>query len=492
MAYALPPARSTQRRIRRVAIDRIDDALGRLDAIAGDSSAVDPAALEDAVHEIRKRCKEVRGLAQLVRPALGPTFRRFDRLVRDAAGELSSVRDAQVLLVTLDRLKAASPDDDHATIEEVRARLIGREPTPTFGAGDLRVRRAAELLRMARTEAASWAVPKGFAPLRSGLGSTYRRGARWHARALKRPSDERFHEWRKAVKQLWYQLRLLEPASPGVLGPLVADLDRLADALGDDHDLTVLVERLGAEPDAFGGPPVVERVRDIARARQHDLRRAALRSGATVYAETRSAFVERIERYWTLTIHDGVETVVGGLEALAASRRPDGNDRASPTDSATIERERKWLVAGVPAGLELRDGVALRQGYLAIDGTVSARVRDAGDAGCTLTLKIGRGVVRTELEWPVERDVFDQAWPSTDGRRVTKTRFRHSLDGRTAEIDVFGGALDGLVMVEVEFDDDESMADFVPPAWFGREVSNDERYTNASLAVAGLEPSAFV
>ncbi len=54
------------------------------------------------------------------------------------------------------------------------------------------------------------------------------------------------------------------------------------------------------------------------------------------------------------------------------------------------------------------------------------------------------------------------------------------------ELDVFAGDLDGLVMAEVEFTSTEEMTAFVPPVWFGREVTDDGRYTNASLALHGL------
>ncbi|MFP5578860.1 MAG: hypothetical protein ACLGIZ_11590 [Acidimicrobiia bacterium] len=50
---------------------------------------------------------------------------------------------------------------------------------------------------------------------------------------------------------------------------------------------------------------------------------------------------------------------------------------------------------------------------------------------------------------------------------------------------MFAGDLAGLVLVEVEFDSDEAMAAFVPPTWFGAEVSGDDRYSNASLATQG-------
>jgi len=58
------------------------------------------------------------------------------------------------------------------------------------------------------------------------------------------------------------------------------------------------------------------------------------------------------------------------------------------------------------------------------------------------------------------------------------------------ELDVFGGSLDGLIMAEVEFRSAEELAAFEPPDWFGRDVTDDNRYTNAALALSGLPTEA--
>ncbi len=139
-----------------------------------------------------------------------------------------------------------------------------------------------------------------------------------------------------------------------------------------------------------------------------------------------------------------------------------------------------------PEGLIPSRPVPLRQGYLAADDGRSVRIRDAGTEGCTLTVKAGLGLERTELEWPITRGEFEAAWPHTEGRRIEKTRHRIPHGGHVIELDVFAGDLEGLVVAEVEFDDVEASDDFEPPTWFGREVTDDGRYTNASLALFGL------
>ena len=121
-----------------------------------------------------------------------------------------------------------------------------------------------------------------------------------------------------------------------------------------------------------------------------------------------------------------------------------------------MERERTFLVADMP---ELPDaGTRIRQGYLAIDGEVQVRIREREGDGRTLTVKGGRGAVRTEVELVIGVERFEALWPLTAGRRIDKTRYVVPVDGAAAEVDVFAGDLTGLVLVEVELESDEAMA----------------------------------
>jgi CYTH domain-containing protein/CHAD domain-containing protein len=469
MAFVLEPGPRMQREVRSVAAQRLDDAIERLDQVGADTEA----DLETIVHEVRKRCKAVRGLARLVKPALGDDFRSFDRTVRSAANELSSLRDAHAVVATFDALLATEPDDD--VLRTMRDRQAAMSSGATRSAGeadDGRIDAARHVLAEARDASQRWKIPRGFDTIEAGVAATYRQGRSALRRVRADPTDIRLHEWRKAVKYLWYQMQLLHEAAPSVLDPLVDRLDLLAEALGDDHDLSVLVELLDTRPDDYGTAGDVDHVRALARRRQHTLRRYAIRSGATIYAEPDHAFVNRIARYWHLTLDAGPEP--HELDPV-----PEAPERS------LVERERKFLIEVVPDDLVRSDVTELRQGYLATGTRGSVRVRDAGRDGCTLTVKAGSGGERTELEWSIERREFDAAWPHTEGRRIEKARHRIPSGGHVVELDVFAGDLDGLVMAEVEFTSSGEMAAFVPPAWFGREVTDDDGYTNASLALHG-------
>ncbi|GAB6905946.1 conserved hypothetical protein [Desulfosarcina cetonica] len=151
-----------------------------------------------------------------------------------------------------------------------------------------------------------------------------------------------------------------------------------------------------------------------------------------------------------------------------------------------VEIERKFLVRRLPDEVASATGTAIRQGYLiaCADGT-ELRIREK--AGRFLqTIKTGDGLCRTEIEIDLSQAQFEQLWPHTEGRRVSKTRYKLSLGENIAELDRFAGALAGLLLVEVEFPSEAASRVFVPPDWFGTEVTDDRRYKNQQLAVHGI------
>jgi adenylate cyclase len=146
------------------------------------------------------------------------------------------------------------------------------------------------------------------------------------------------------------------------------------------------------------------------------------------------------------------------------------------------EIERKFLVRQLPDALSTYPHAEMWQGYLvtAADG-VQVRLRKAGEK-CSLTFKRNRGNVRDEREIELTREQFDVLWPATEGRRLTKTRYHVPLRERIVEIDVYSGRHAGLIVAEVEFDDEQSARDFAVPDWLGEDVSHDPRYSNQLLA----------
>jgi adenylate cyclase len=149
-----------------------------------------------------------------------------------------------------------------------------------------------------------------------------------------------------------------------------------------------------------------------------------------------------------------------------------------------VEIERKFLVDADRVPADLTAGVPIRQGYLAQEGDVEARVRIT-PVEATLTVKAGKGLTRTEVEAVIAPEEAEALWVHTDSRRIDKRRTRVTLGANVAEVDLYAGHLTGLCTAEVEFADEETAATFVPPDWFGADVTGQSAWSNASLARHG-------
>jgi len=146
------------------------------------------------------------------------------------------------------------------------------------------------------------------------------------------------------------------------------------------------------------------------------------------------------------------------------------------------EIERKFLVRKLPDGLTGYPNNEISQGYLAsLDDGLQVRLRKSGERH-TLTFKRGSGNVREEREVELTATQFDALWPATDGKRLVKTRYEIPFGERVVEIDLYHDRHEGLVVAEVEFDNEAAAKNFQPPDWLGEDVTGDPRYSNQLLA----------
>lgn len=150
------------------------------------------------------------------------------------------------------------------------------------------------------------------------------------------------------------------------------------------------------------------------------------------------------------------------------------------------EVERKFLVRGDDWRADSRpEPIAIRQFYVVAEPDRTARIRITDGEKATLTLKFGvQARVRQEFEYPLPLDEAFGLQPFAIGNMVEKTRNIVPYGGFLYEVDVFAGALEGLVIAELETDQDVPAEDL--PPWLGREVTGEGAYYNASLALNGL------
>ena len=237
--FRFEPGETPKRGVTRVARNELDLAIGLLEAAPnGDGGA-------EAIHEARKSLKRLRALLRVSRPALDERrYRRENSAFRDAGRGLSEARDAQVLLQTLDSLTERFSDElAPGTWTRLREDLAARaERTQANGARGFDD--VLEVLTKAQRRVSHWPLPSqnGRASLAEGFDGIYRRGRQALRRARAKPTPENLHELRKRAKDLWHAAQLLEPACPGRMKRVSRRAHRLANLLGDDHDLSVLLE----------------------------------------------------------------------------------------------------------------------------------------------------------------------------------------------------------------------------------------------------------
>ncbi|HYH82534.1 MAG TPA: CHAD domain-containing protein [Longimicrobium sp.] len=284
--------------------------------------------------------------------------------------------------------------------------------------------------------------------------------------------QEEAHVARIAAKRLRY---LLEPFAPELEGApeLVKRIKRLQDALGEMHDAHVLLDRLPNPPendtkddgdgDADGGG------QDDGEGDAPGI--LALRGAAE---EERAARFAELEAEW---LHGHGADFFAAARAVAEAARMRGEpDR---------EIERKYLLKRMPAIRRLPYRIQeLDQGYLPGERLAERirRVREGGEVRYYRTVKLGRGISRTEVEEETTDRIFRKMWPLTKGKRVRKRRYKVEDGGFTWEIDRFRDRR--LVLCEVELPSED--VDPPIPPWLRREmvreVTDESEFVNINLA----------
>ena len=145
-----------------------------------------------------------------------------------------------------------------------------------------------------------------------------------------------------------------------------------------------------------------------------------------------------------------------------------------------MEIERKYLLHQLPDHLEQYPFHKIEQGYLCTAPVVRIRRQDQE---YYLTYKGSGLMIREEYNLPLTEEAYLHLREKADGILLSKTRYLLPLtDGLTAELDIFDAPYEGLWLVEVEFSNQESAEKFVPPKWFGEDVTFSSRYHNSTLS----------
>lgn len=142
------------------------------------------------------------------------------------------------------------------------------------------------------------------------------------------------------------------------------------------------------------------------------------------------------------------------------------------------EIERKFLVQG-DAWRNVAAPTFYRQGYLSAAKERIVRVRVAGDRGYLTVKGIAQGISRVEFEYEIPPEDAHAMLDLCRLPLIEKDRYRVPYRGLTWEIDEFHLENEGLVLAEVDLDDENRKIEL--PDWVGREVSGDPKYFNSNL-----------
>jgi CHAD domain-containing protein len=292
MGYRLKEIEPVSDGIKRISLEQIDRALDRL--------SLKTRNRDRAVHEARVSFKKIRAVLRLVNRELGSdTFKRENREYRDLGRRLARTRDTAVVAGTLEELvNDFNKELAHSDIKALRKRLrrsrVDQHYYRKKTLGDV-----AEELSSARQRVETWPIKSDeFSALHQGLKRVYKRGRVGFELARGKRTTENFHEWRKQVKYLWYQVCVLNPMWPRTLDTLAEELNKLADFLSEDHDLAMLSRAAIEQAEGLGDPAEVEKLILLIDQRRVVLQTKAVALGARVYAEKPKAFVDRMRGYW--------------------------------------------------------------------------------------------------------------------------------------------------------------------------------------------------
>jgi CHAD domain-containing protein len=267
-----------------------------------------------AVHTARKSMKRIRALLRLVRPEIGDKVYHFENLwMRDTARLISEVRASAVLVMGAEEIRTLyRPLLAEGTFDEVVERLRARRDRIEAMAMEDPgiIPRVVSNLERARGRYESWptdpdargvygmGLRNEYDAVGPGLRATHARGRREMVTACQVSTPAAFHRWRKRVKYLKHQMEILTPLWPEMMIGMAITLNRIADLLGQDHDLAELLDLLADRPDLCPNPIERSLMSALASQRRTDLQTASRILGRRIYTESPAALEVRIGAYW--------------------------------------------------------------------------------------------------------------------------------------------------------------------------------------------------
>jgi CHAD domain-containing protein/CYTH domain-containing protein len=446
---------------------------------------------DEALHDFRVALRRLRSVLRAFRPYLDdPPPKKLRNRMRTLAQATNEARDSEVQIVWIRSRRDRLTRGQRTGATWLLARLESRRRSgyevsrrAVAAQGGRLDRRTRKWLTAGRGwREAPLATDYTFAGALSELLKEHEATLEERLLAVRSADDQvAVHSARIGVKRLRYLCELVS-AEVKPAGRAVRRLRGLQDVLGELHD-ALLADREFAAAAELAAAEHARRLHDVEAKRgtgEKEMRAARRRNatpGMLALARLGREAQQRLYGRFTEKWHDG------GMAELKRDL-DEAISQLSEQRVPPVEIERKYLLAALPEAVRGAESVEIDQGWLPGE-RLQERLRRASNGAedrFYRTVKLGRGITRTEIEEEAPRQLFEQLWPLTDGRRLRKRRYYVPEGALTWEIDEF---LDReLVLAEVELPAPETQVSL--PGWLAplveREVTGEAAYLNVNLA----------
>lgn len=297
MSYTLNPEKPLSETFRSVAVSQLEDAAKILKH--------QPKGLHEAVHDARKKLKRVRGLYRLIRPGAKEFARTENVRIREMASSLSAERDATALIECVGLLRAKNPGPEaDIALAQLEQALQARRADAAAPDAQLQdkvkaaIRTCHEAINAASShhfdddnKAAAKVIAKGW---RKTLSDAQVALMTAQATGL----NEDFHELRKRSQNYWMYCALVSPAWPSALKAKRKDAKSLADTLGNEHDMSVLITLLDSDEHLTISAAARALSSKTAFSVRKKLRKQAIRAARRIFTDEAKDEAVIIKKLW--------------------------------------------------------------------------------------------------------------------------------------------------------------------------------------------------
>jgi CHAD domain-containing protein len=294
MAYRIKRKERVGKGIRRILREQLRRAIDT----AGDRDGNQ----DERVHDVRTRLKRSRAALELIGAEVGKRaklVKKTDRRLRNRGRRLARPRDMVVQAHTFrilgTRLSRELPD---GLLERMRDAGEQLRRTLDEKTVEKELRRTARSLRRLRKRLRKLPVKRDRRAVGEGITRTYREARRALAAVHAHPTPERFHEWRKQVKLLSNELKIVGRAVPELATRYLGKVEKLGELLGQIHDLDCVAATAEKHPRWFGSEADCEAVRGLVAEHRVALEREAFALATGVFAGRARDVRELVESGW--------------------------------------------------------------------------------------------------------------------------------------------------------------------------------------------------